>query len=43
MPVLVAYASRHGSTQGIAERIAAVLRASRLEVDLAAADDACEA
>jgi hypothetical protein len=29
MPVLVAYASRHGSTQGIAERIAAILQASR--------------
>jgi menaquinone-dependent protoporphyrinogen oxidase len=40
MPVLVAYASRHGSTQGIAERIAAVLRAAGLEVDLAAAEDA---
>ncbi len=27
MPVLVAYASRHSSTQGIAKRIAAILRA----------------
>ena len=26
MPVLVAYANKHGSTQGIAERIAAILR-----------------
>jgi menaquinone-dependent protoporphyrinogen oxidase len=40
MLVLVAYASKHGSTQGIAERIAAILRASGLEVDLAAAEDA---
>jgi menaquinone-dependent protoporphyrinogen oxidase len=40
MPVLVAYASKHGSTQGIAERIAAILRASGLEVDLAVAEDA---
>jgi menaquinone-dependent protoporphyrinogen oxidase len=40
MPVLVAYASRHGSTQGIAGRIAAVLRASGLGADLAAAEDA---
>ena len=40
MPVLVAYASKHGSTQGIAERIAAIVRASGLEVDLAAAEDA---
>lgn len=40
MPVLVAYASKHGSTQGIAERITATLRASGLEVDLAAAEDA---
>src|SRR3974377_107891 len=40
MRVLVAYASKHGSTQGIAERIAAILRGSGLEVDLAAAEDA---
>jgi menaquinone-dependent protoporphyrinogen oxidase len=40
MRVLVAYASKHGSTQGIAERIAAILRASGLEVHLAAAADA---
>lgn len=31
MPVLVAYASRHGATQGIAERIAEGLRGSGLE------------
>jgi len=40
MPVLVAYANKHGSTQGIAERIAAILRASGFEVDLASAEDA---
>jgi menaquinone-dependent protoporphyrinogen oxidase len=33
MRVLVAYASRHGSTQGIAERIAEVLRAVGLEAE----------
>ena len=33
MHVLVAYASRHGATQGIAERIAETLRAAGLEVD----------
>jgi len=33
MPVLVAYASRHGSTQGIAERIAERLRARGLDAD----------
>lgn len=40
MPVLVAYASKHGSTQGIAERIAAIVPAGGLEVDLVAAEDA---
>lgn len=34
MTVLVAYATRHGSTRGIAERIAERLRSSGLEVDL---------
>jgi menaquinone-dependent protoporphyrinogen oxidase len=34
MPVLVAYASRHGATQGIAERIAETLRASGAEGDV---------
>jgi hypothetical protein len=33
MTVLVAYATRHGSTTGIAERIAAGLRAAGLEVE----------
>lgn len=34
MSILVAYASRHGSTRGIAERIAARLRADGLEADV---------
>jgi menaquinone-dependent protoporphyrinogen oxidase len=34
MSVLVAYATKYGSTQGIAERIAATLTAEGLEVDL---------
>src|SRR5271157_4366127 len=34
MRVLVAYASRYGATQGIAERIAATLRQQGLEVEL---------
>lgn len=33
MHVLVAYASRHGATQGIAERIAGTLRAAGLQAD----------
>ena len=33
MPVLVAFASRHGATQGIAERIAEDLRAAGLEAE----------
>lgn len=33
MRVLVAYASRHGATQGIAERIAETLRAAGLDAD----------
>jgi len=33
MNVLVAYASRHGATQGIAERIAETLRAAGLEAE----------
>ncbi|MFI5254917.1 MAG: flavodoxin domain-containing protein [Candidatus Limnocylindrales bacterium] len=37
MTVLVAYASRHGATQGIAERIAETLRAAGLEVAVARA------
>ena len=34
MAILVTYASRHGSTQGIAERIATRLRASGLDADV---------
>ncbi len=37
MNVLVAYASRHGATQGIAERIAENLRAAGLEAEARAA------
>jgi menaquinone-dependent protoporphyrinogen oxidase len=33
LPILVTYASRHGSTKGIAERIAERLRAAGLEVE----------
>lgn len=33
MPVLVAYASRHGATRGIAERIAETLRTEGLEAE----------
>ena len=33
MHVLVAYASRHGGTRGIAERIAAALRSAGMEAD----------
>jgi hypothetical protein len=32
--VLVAYASKHGATQGIAERVAGTLRAAGLVIDL---------
>jgi menaquinone-dependent protoporphyrinogen oxidase len=38
MNVLVAYASRHGATQGIAERIAKTLETDGLDVTLSAAD-----
>jgi len=34
MTILVTYASKHGSTKGIAERIAATLRQSRIDTDL---------
>jgi menaquinone-dependent protoporphyrinogen oxidase len=37
--VLVVYASRHGATRGIAERIGEVLRTEGLEADVASADD----
>lgn len=36
--VLVVYASRHGATRGIAERIGEVLRTEGLEADVATAD-----
>jgi menaquinone-dependent protoporphyrinogen oxidase len=42
MPVLVAYATKHGSTQGIAERIADTLGAGGLDVDLAAVSAAVD-
>ena len=42
MKVLVAYASRHGSTRGIAERIAETLQARGLEVTIRTAKDAGE-
>jgi menaquinone-dependent protoporphyrinogen oxidase len=38
--VQVVYGSRHGGTQGIAERIAEVLRAEGLQAELARAEDA---
>jgi menaquinone-dependent protoporphyrinogen oxidase len=38
--VLVVYASRHGGTRGVAERIGAVLRSDGLEADVVAADRA---
>jgi menaquinone-dependent protoporphyrinogen oxidase len=38
--VLIVYASRHGSTRGIAERIGDVLRAEDFEVEVAPADHA---
>jgi menaquinone-dependent protoporphyrinogen oxidase len=40
MKVLVAYASRHGATQGIAERVARTLERNGLEVTLRPADRA---
>ncbi len=42
MRVLVAYASRHGATRGIAERIAATLSAAGLEADVSAMRDVRE-
>lgn len=38
MKILVAYASRHGATRGIAERIAAILETDGLDVSLRAVD-----
>jgi menaquinone-dependent protoporphyrinogen oxidase len=43
MRVLVAYASRHGATRGIAERIAATLERSGLEVTLKPAAEVYDA
>ncbi len=42
MKVLVAYASKHGSTKGIAERVAAKLRAAGNEVDLGCVTDVAD-
>lgn len=39
MSVLVAYASRHGSTRGIAERVAARLRSAGLDTEVLAVGD----
>jgi menaquinone-dependent protoporphyrinogen oxidase len=39
MPVLVAYASRHGATAGIADRIATGLRAAGLQVEARSVKD----
>ena len=41
--VLVAYASKYGSTRGIAERIAGVLRSGGHDVTLSSADEGAEA
>ncbi|CAN5616112.1 hypothetical protein BH23CHL7_BH23CHL7_07960 [soil metagenome] len=40
MKVLLAYASRHGSTQGIAERIGGILERRGFEVSLQPASSA---
>jgi menaquinone-dependent protoporphyrinogen oxidase len=40
MPVLVAYASKHGATQGIAGRIAASLRTAGCTVEVRSVNDA---
>jgi hypothetical protein len=42
MTVLIAYASRHASTGGIAERVAAELRRLDHEVDVRAVDEAVD-
>jgi menaquinone-dependent protoporphyrinogen oxidase len=43
MRVLVAYASRHGATRGIAERVAATLERNGLEVTVKPAAEVCDA
>ena len=40
MKILVAYATRHGATKGIAERIAETLEQTGFEVTLRSVDDA---
>ena len=42
MKILVAYASKHGSTTGIAEGIAAKLRAADHEVDVGSVTDVAD-
>jgi menaquinone-dependent protoporphyrinogen oxidase len=42
MKILVAYASRHGATRGIAERIAQTLQGSGLEVTLQPAEEVAD-
>lgn len=42
MKILVAYASKHGSTKGIAERVAATLRAAGNDVDLGSVTDVAD-
>ena len=42
MKVLVAYASKYGATEGIAQRIGATLRRRELEVDVAKCTDVAE-
>lgn len=43
MRILVAYASKYGATEGIAQRVGATLRGRELEVDVAKCADVAEA